>query len=73
MTDPKLIYKSPKIVRDTLREAVAKADEIHQLEAELIQILSKCRNRFYVFSGTAMLRTTHLDAREQSLSFSLSS
>ncbi len=57
MSRHRLYYHEPKDVRDALRAAHTKADEIHRLEAELIKMLTDIdRNHFFVRLGFRSLR-----------------
>ncbi len=57
MTMEKLKSQNSKIVRDSLNAAIDKADSIHQLENDLIDILKSIDiKRFYVRSGQKSLR-----------------
>ncbi|AZZ36428.1 hypothetical protein CIK05_06360 [Bdellovibrio sp. qaytius] len=52
-----LFKQDPKLVRDTLNEAVEKADKIHDRERELILLLKEIdKNRFYVRYGFNSLK-----------------
>lgn len=52
MTKPRLINENPKIVRDTLLNASAVADDIHEMEKRLTEILYKIdAKKLYVRFG----------------------
>lgn len=58
MSRTKLSHHSPKLVRDTLNAAMAKAEEIHQKERELVDLLLTIdKNRFFVRYGFKSLRS----------------
>lgn len=58
MTRHRLFHVEPKLVRKILRRASLYANEIHELESELIQILREIdQNRFFVRLGYKSLRT----------------
>lgn len=57
MTRKRLYHLSPKIVRDTIQQAVNQADELHCKEKELVELLLEIdRQRYYVRVGYNSLR-----------------
>ncbi len=57
MTYPELSKKDPKIVRDTLREAVTTIKQLPQMEAQLISQLSEIdKQKFYIHFGYKSLK-----------------
>ena len=57
MTKEKLKSENWKTVQDRINAAVAKADEVHSAENQLISMLSEIdQKRFYIRSGYKSLR-----------------